>query len=107
MKLTSEGLVTSTELMEELFGMNKKLIHNLSEKKTYEKIYEYLISEQGAEELETKRDSYNNHTILECKGEVYLIPEDIFDELDEEWLEVVDTEEETEITPEPAQVVSV
>lgn len=107
MKLTSEGLMTSTEVMQELFAMNEKMIHNLSEKSRYEAIYEHLTSERGAQVLDNKDNNYGDYTVLDCEGEIYLIPDEIFDESDEEWLELIDTEEEEGISSESAQVVSV
>ena len=107
MKLTSDGLMTSTELMEELFAMNEKMIHNLSEKRRYEVIYEHLTSQRGAKVLDKQENNYGDHTVLGCEGEIYLIPDEIFDESDEKWLELIDTEEEEEIESEAAQVVSV
>ncbi|GAB6137091.1 hypothetical protein [Halanaerobaculum tunisiense] len=92
MKLTNDEIKTTTELMADLFGMEEKMICNLTEQMRYQKIYDYLMS-AGARKLGTKEGANNTYTIYDLKGELYLIPEVIFDETDEEWVAELTTEE--------------
>lgn len=93
MKLANGEIITTTELMKDLFGMNDRLIYNMTEKARYEVIYDYLM-EADAEKLERKKDNDNTSIAFILRDEVYLIPEEIFDEADEEWVNEVKAEDE-------------
>ena len=96
MKIMSDKLLTSTELMQEFFDMNEKLIHNLSEKERYEKIYEYLKRKTSARQIARRKDAHNTYMVFSWHGEIYLIPENIFDANDEGWAEFLDKKVETQ-----------
>ena len=90
MKLMDDEIMTSTELMQEFFSISKRRIDNMPEKLRYKKICKYLI-ECGAEKRENKFKVWTRHKFLELDGYIYLIPTQIFDELDEGWLEELET----------------
>lgn len=84
MRLIETEVLTSKELMEEFFNISERMINNISEKVRYEKICAYLI-EAGAEKKENRFEEYARYEFLELAGDIYLIPTEIFDELDESW----------------------
>jgi len=84
MKLSKGKLVTTTELMKEIFGMSNRMIYNIPEITRYEKIYKYLM-ENGAKVIGKKDKNNNSYTIFHLSGDSYFIPETIFDENSEEW----------------------
>lgn len=86
MKLLEDGVATSGELMADFFAMSDRMINNIAEKVRYEKICEYLM-QAGAEQQENQLQEYATYQFLKWQGELYLIPEEIFDELDEKWLQ--------------------
>ncbi|GAB6100381.1 hypothetical protein JCM16358_22600 [Halanaerocella petrolearia] len=95
MKLLAESIMTTTELMMELFDMDVRMVHNLSEKMRYKKIYNYLV-DAGAERIGTKEGVSNTYTVFNFNDELYLIPEFIFDEHDTEWVAELNVEEESQ-----------
>ncbi|MFO7820357.1 MAG: hypothetical protein R6V17_09005 [Halanaerobacter sp.] len=94
MKLMGQEVLTSAELMGEFFAMSERMINNVAEKVRYEKICEYLI-EAGAQKRENRFEEYAQHEFLELAGDIYLIPTQIFDELDESWIEELESREES------------
>ncbi|MBM7557925.1 hypothetical protein [Halanaerobacter jeridensis] len=90
MKLMNDEIMTSAELMQEFFAISKRKIDNMPEKMRYKKICEYLI-DSGAEKRENKFKEWTRHQFLEFEGYIYLIPTEIFDELDENWLKELET----------------
>ncbi|TDX53005.1 hypothetical protein [Orenia marismortui] len=91
MRVSKGEVFTSTELMKEFFGMSDRLIYNVPEKMRYQKIYKYLM-DNGAQVLSEVKD--NKYTILNLKGERYLIPNNIFSENDLKWIEGIKKQEE-------------
>ena len=90
MKLLENGVVTSAELMADFFAMSERMINNIAEKVRYEKICAYLIA-SGAEQQENRLQEYSTYEFLKWNGELYLIPKQIFDELDEDWLQELES----------------
>ena len=93
MKLMDQEVLTSAELMKEFFAMSERMINNIAEKVRYEKICEYLI-DAGAKKKENRFEEYAQHDFLELEGNIYIIPTQIFDELDESWIEELEDREE-------------
>ncbi|MBM7557926.1 hypothetical protein [Halanaerobacter jeridensis] len=93
MKMIGNEVLTSAELMKEFFAMSERMINNISEKVRYEKICEYLI-DAGAKKKEKRLEEYAKHEFLELEGDMYLIPTEIFDELDESWIKELEAVEE-------------
>ena len=94
MKLMGAEVLTSAELMKEFFAMSERMINNVAEKVRYEKICEYLIN-AGAQKKENRFEEYAEHEFLELEGDIYLIPTQIFDELDESWIDELESREES------------
>ncbi|WP_408955853.1 hypothetical protein [Natroniella sp. ANB-PHB2] len=103
MKIKNDEIMTTTEIMKEIFGMKERLIYNLSERVRYERIYNYLI-EAGAEELGTNKLKGGKYLSLQLDEEVYLIPNKIFDEFDEGWINKLKASEE-EITNDSSSMI--
>ena len=97
MKMIGDEVLTSAELMKEFFAMSERMINNISEKVRYEKICEYLVA-AGAKKKENRFDKYATYEFLELDEELYLIPNQIFDELDEKWLQKLETIEESKVS---------
>ena len=92
MKIVEDGVLTSGELMAEMFTMSERMINNIAEKHRYKKICKYL-KEQGAQ----KRQGINSkYSLFELEEELYLVPNEIFDELDEAWQQELETDENCE-----------
>ncbi len=83
MRIVRGEVFTTTEILKDFFDMNQRLIYNMSEKLRYEYIYNHLV-EHNAEEIIVRGE--NKYSVFKLKGEIYLIPKDIFDENDEDWL---------------------
>ena len=84
MKIVKNGVATSGELLKEFFAMSDRMINNMSEKARYDKIGRYLI-ERGAKKIDPKAGVDSRYNVFELRQELYLIPKEIFDELDEKW----------------------
>ncbi|MCK8817343.1 hypothetical protein MWH28_08235 [Natroniella sulfidigena] len=105
MKIKADEIITTTELMKEIFGMKERLIYNLSERVRYEQIYDYLI-EDGAEELGIKEFKGEKYLFLQLEDENYLIPNDIFDEFDQEWVNELKPSDEPATNKSPSELIS-
>ena len=92
MKIVKNGVNTSRDLLKEFFAMSDRMINNMSEKARYDRIGKYLI-EQGAKKIEPKAGVDSKYNVFELRQELYLIPKEIFDELDEEWQKELDDNE--------------
>lgn len=95
MKISKGEIFTTTELMKEIFGMADKLIYNMTEIARYERIYSYLI-ENNATSLEDNAQ----YLVFKLKGDTYLIPKEIFDELDSSWTEGLKVKENRDLKAE-------
>ncbi|MCK8827149.1 hypothetical protein MWH25_05250 [Natroniella acetigena] len=100
MKIENNEIITTTEIIKQIFGMKERLIYNLSERVRYEQIYNYLI-EAGAKELGVREFKGGKYLFLQLNRENYLIPTEIFDEFDEEWIRRLKAPEES-VTKEPS-----
>ncbi|AGB41695.1 hypothetical protein Halha_1759 [Halobacteroides halobius DSM 5150] len=86
MKVLADEVMTTTEIMVDLFGMDERLVYNLPEKMRYQRIHQYLVS-AGAKKKGTKKGVNNTYIVFNLDNEIYLIPQDIFDEYDEAWVQ--------------------
>ncbi len=84
MKWANGEWLTTSELLEEIFGMEERIIYNTPEVVRYEKIYNYLMKNEAQIIGRRKTDS-NSYIIFNLAGERYFIPENIFDENDDNW----------------------
>jgi vacuolar-type H+-ATPase subunit E/Vma4 len=91
-KISRGEIFTTTELMKEFFGMADKLIYNMTEKARYERIYNYLIENSA-----TRLEDNDQYLIFNLEGDTYLIPKEIFDELDSSWTEGLKVKEKREL----------
>lgn len=91
MKISKGEIFTTTELMKDFFGMADRLIYNMTETSRYEKIYSYLLEKNA-----TRLEGNAQYLVFNLKGDTYLIPKDIFDELDSRWTEGLKVKEKRE-----------
>ncbi|PRX31106.1 hypothetical protein BX659_106142 [Orenia metallireducens] len=95
MKISKGEIFTTTELMKGIFGMADRLIYNMTEIARYERIYSYLIENNA-----TRLEDNAQYGIFKLKGDTYLIPKEIFDELDFSWTEGLKLKENREFQAE-------
>lgn len=87
MKISSDQIWTTTEIMRDLFSMSDRLIYNMPERERYNRIHKYLYQlVKDGKATSVGRLEVNNQ---ECYGfnfqnELYIVPIKFLVELEEE-----------------------
>lgn len=89
MKIKDSKFYTTTEILEEFFQLEDRLLYQMDEGKRYEKIYRHLVK-LGAKYSGVTEFKNKQFQQFKYQDSVYLIPNHIFHEMESRIFEVLD-----------------